>query len=43
MWEDMKQLNVEYKHTLRDIKHPIVPDSLAASSNLRASHIAVLA
>lgn len=43
MWEEMKQLNVEYKHTLRDVKHPIVPDSLLVSSSLKASEIVVLA
>lgn len=43
MWEEMKQLNVEYKHTLRDVKHPIVPASLVVSSCPRASHIVVLA
>lgn len=42
MWEEMKQLNVENKHTWRDIQSLVVLDSLAASSSLRASHIVAL-
>lgn len=38
MREEMKQLHMKYKHSVRNIQHSIVPDSLAASSSLRASH-----
>lgn len=41
--EEMKQLNVKYKHTQwENIQQPIVPDSLAASSSLRASRVVAI-
>lgn len=43
MWEEMKQFNVEFKHTWRDIHNLIVLRSLAAYSSLGASHIVALA